>query len=58
MFDYQTSLHPRLDTACRRFSLVHNLTEVAAVIGISAQVLRNKLNPEPTQWLPELKPSR
>ena len=46
MFDYQTSIHPHLDTACRRFSLAHNLTEVAAVIGISAQVLRNKLNPD------------
>ncbi|MGG8471381.1 phage regulatory CII family protein [Rahnella sp. PAMC25617] len=46
MFDYQTSIHPYLDTACRRFSLAHNLTEVAAVMGISAQVLRNKLNPE------------
>ncbi|MBV6819429.1 phage regulatory CII family protein [Rahnella sp. PD12R] len=46
MFDYQTSIHPHLDTACRRFSLAHNLTEVAAVMGVSAQVLRNKLNPE------------
>jgi hypothetical protein len=46
MFDYQTSIHPHFDTACRRFSLAHNLTEVAAVMGISAQVLRNKLNPE------------
>ena len=46
MFDYQTSIHPHLDTACRRFSLAHNLTEVAAVMGISAQVLRNKLNPD------------
>lgn len=46
MFDYQTSIHPHFDTACRRFSLAHNLTELAAVIGISAQVLRNKLNPD------------
>ncbi|WP_413535858.1 phage regulatory CII family protein [Rahnella inusitata] len=46
MFDYQTSIHPHLDTACRRFSLAHNLTEVAAVMGVSAQVLRNKLNPD------------
>jgi hypothetical protein len=46
MFDYQTSIHSHFDTACRRFSLAHNLTELAAVIGISAQVLRNKLNPE------------
>lgn len=46
MFDYQTSIHPHFDTACRRFSLAHNLTELAAVIGMSAQVLRNKLNPD------------
>ncbi|ADW74156.1 regulatory CII family protein [Rahnella aceris] len=46
MFDYQTSIHPHFDTACRRFSLAHNLTKVAAVMGISAQVLRNKLNPD------------
>ncbi|MFS7246832.1 phage regulatory CII family protein [Rahnella inusitata] len=46
MFDYQTSIHPHLDTAYRRFSLSHNLTEVAARMGISAQVLRNKLNPD------------
>jgi hypothetical protein len=45
MFDYQTSIHPCFDTACRRFSLAHNLTEVASVLGITAQVLRNKLNP-------------
>lgn len=46
MFDYQTSIHPHLDVACRRFSLAHNLTELAADMGISAQVLRNKLNPD------------
>ncbi len=45
MFDYQTSIHPHLDTACRRFSLAHNLTELAEGMGITAQVLRNKLNP-------------
>lgn len=45
MFDYQASIHPCFDTACRRFSLGHNLTEVAGVVGITAQVLRNKLNP-------------
>ena len=46
MFDYQASIHPHLDTACRRFSLAHNLAEVAKVMGVSAQVLRNKLNPD------------
>lgn len=46
MFDYQTSIHPHLDAACRRFSLAHNLAEVATVMGVSAQVLRNKLNPD------------
>ena len=45
MFDYQTSIHPHLDTACRSFSLAHNLTELAEGMGITAQVLRNKLNP-------------
>lgn len=45
MFDYQTSIHPHLDTACRRFSLAHNLTELAEGMGVTAQVLRNKLNP-------------
>lgn len=46
MFDYQTSIHPHLDTACRRFSQTHNLAELAADMGVSAQVLRNKLNPD------------
>jgi hypothetical protein len=46
MFDYQTSIHPHLDIAYRRFSLAHNLTQVAAAMGITAQVLRNKLNPD------------
>jgi hypothetical protein len=46
MFDYQVSKHPHLDIACRRFSVAHNLAEIASAMGISAQVLRNKLNPE------------
>lgn len=47
MFDYQTSKHAHFDAACRAFSLAHNLEDVADAIGMrSAQVLRNKLNPE------------
>lgn len=44
MFDFQTSTYPCVDTACRRFSQSHNLTDLAAAMSISAQVLRNKLN--------------
>ncbi|CUZ89535.1 Phage regulatory protein CII (CP76) [Serratia marcescens] len=46
MFDFENSIHPHLDSACRRFALEHNLAELAPVLNISAQVLRNKLNPE------------
>lgn len=46
MFDFENSIHPHLDSACRRFTLEHNLAELAPVLNISAQVLRNKLNPE------------
>lgn len=46
MFDFENSIHPHLDSACRRFVLEHNLVELAPALNISAQVLRNKLNPE------------
>ncbi|PNK88753.1 phage regulatory CII family protein [Serratia odorifera] len=46
MFDYQTSKHSRLSSACRRFAQAHNLAELAPMLNVSAQVLRNKLNPE------------
>jgi len=46
MFDYQTSKHSHLSSACRRFAQAHNLTELAPALNVSPQVLRNKLNPE------------
>jgi hypothetical protein len=46
MFDYQASKHHFLDSACRRFVQAHNLATLAPALNISAQVLRNKLNPE------------
>ncbi|AVE51849.1 MULTISPECIES: phage regulatory CII family protein [Serratia] len=46
MFDFENSIHSHLDSACRRFALEHNLAELAPALNISAQVLRNKLNPE------------
>lgn len=33
------------------FSLAHNLTQVAEKVGVTAQVLRNKLNPMQTRRL-------
>ncbi|WP_279026864.1 phage regulatory CII family protein [Gibbsiella quercinecans] len=46
MFDYQTSKQSHLGSACRRFAHAHNLAELAPILKISPQVLRNKLNPE------------
>ncbi|EMH4136370.1 phage regulatory CII family protein, partial [Serratia marcescens] len=46
MFDYQTSKHSHLSSACRRFAQAHNLAELAPALNVSPQVLRNKLNPE------------
>ncbi|WP_193427502.1 phage regulatory CII family protein, partial [Serratia marcescens] len=46
MFDFVNSIHPHLDSACRRFALMHNLAELAPALNVSAQVLRNKLNPD------------
>ncbi|PVD42969.1 hypothetical protein C5188_00080 [Serratia liquefaciens] len=46
MFDFENSIHSHLDSACRRFALEHNLAELAPALNISAQILRNKLNPE------------
>lgn len=45
MFDYQASKHAHFDAACRAFALAHNLEDVAAVVGMRPQILRNKLNP-------------
>lgn len=46
MFDFQVSKHPHFDEACRAFALRHNLAQLAVKVGMSAQTLRNKLNPE------------
>lgn len=46
MFDFESSIHKHLDSACRRFAQMHNLAELAPVLNVSPQVLRNKLNPE------------
>ncbi len=46
MFDYKVSTHGHYEGACRRFALAHNLKELAAKGNMSAQVLRNKLNPD------------
>lgn len=46
MFDYQTSTHSHFDSACRVFSRMNNLEDIAQALGMRAQVLRNKLNPD------------
>ena len=46
MFDYQTSTHNYFDAACRAFTKMNNLEDIAQALGMRAQVLRNKLNPE------------
>ena len=51
MFDFQVSNQPHFDTACRAFSLRHNLSEIARTIGMKEQTLRNKLNPDQVHQL-------
>ncbi|WP_215954167.1 phage regulatory CII family protein [Providencia rettgeri] len=48
MFDYQASKQSHFDNACRAFAIKHkgDLVQVAEAIGMNAQMLRNKLNPE------------
>ncbi|KHN51355.1 MULTISPECIES: phage regulatory CII family protein [Pectobacterium] len=46
MFDYQMAKQPHFNNACRAFSNKQNLADVAERIGMNAQMLRNKLNPE------------
>ncbi|WJV52918.1 phage regulatory CII family protein [Pectobacteriaceae bacterium CE90] len=46
MFDYQVSIHQHFANACHAFSLHHNLADLAGSVGMNAQMLRNKLNPE------------
>ncbi|MEQ4986894.1 phage regulatory CII family protein [Proteus sp. fly-1089] len=48
MFDYQFSKQAHFDNACRAFANTHkgDLVQIAESIGMNAQMLRNKLNPE------------
>ncbi|MCQ8231097.1 MULTISPECIES: phage regulatory CII family protein [Pectobacterium] len=46
MFDYQIAKHPHYANACRAFATRHNLVELAEMVGMNPQMLRNKLNPE------------
>ncbi|WP_337264672.1 MULTISPECIES: phage regulatory CII family protein [unclassified Serratia (in: enterobacteria)] len=46
MFDTQQGIHTHWDSACERFAENHNLADLARVTEMSAQVLRNKLNPD------------
>ncbi|MFE8048616.1 phage regulatory CII family protein [Brenneria goodwinii] len=46
MFDYQIVKHPYYANACRAFATRHNLVELAEMVGMNPQMLRNKLNPE------------
>ncbi|PHM43735.1 phage regulatory CII family protein [Xenorhabdus szentirmaii] len=53
MFDYRVSKQLQFDNACRAFSNTHkgDLTQIAESIGMSPQILRNKLNPEQRHML-------
>lgn len=51
MFDYQVSIQPHFDIACRAFSRRHNIAKLAREIGMKEQTLRNKLNPEQVHQL-------
>lgn len=46
MFDYQIAKQSHFTDACRAFANKQNLADVAASIGMNAQMLRNKLNPD------------
>lgn len=45
MSNHQQHLHSHFASACDRFKQVHNLTQLAAEMGMNADVLRNKFNP-------------
>lgn len=45
MSNHQSNLHTGFVSACDRFAAAHNLAQIAAQIGMSADVLRNKFNP-------------
>lgn len=54
MFDYQVSKHPCFEEACRTFAAKHNMTQLAAQLGMNVQTLRNKLNPDQPHQLTAL----
>ena len=45
MSNHQQHLHSNFASACDRFKQVHNLTQLAAEMGMNADVLHNKFNP-------------
>lgn len=51
MFDYRISTQSYFSDAMLAFSLKHNMTKLAAQVGINPQTLRNKLNPEQAHQL-------
>ncbi|CBJ80127.1 Regulatory protein CII bacteriophage 186 [Xenorhabdus bovienii SS-2004] len=53
MFDYRVSKQSYFDNACRAFSNAHSgdLVQIAESIGMTPQILRNKLNPEQPHML-------
>lgn len=46
MFISSDCKHPHLESACSRFKSNHEISAIAPLAGIDAQVLRNKLNPD------------
>ena len=46
MFISSDCKHPHLESACSRFKSNHEVSAIAPLAGIDAQVLRNKLNPD------------
>ncbi|WP_237387279.1 phage regulatory CII family protein [Xenorhabdus sp. Sc-CR9] len=53
MFDYRVSKQSHFDNACRAFSNTHkgSLVQIAEAVGLTPQMLRNKLNPEQRHML-------
>ena len=46
MFISSDCKHPHFESACSRFKSNHEISAIAPLAGIDAQVLRNKLNPD------------
>ena len=51
MYDYKVSIHNHLDSACRAFSLAHNVEQLAKDLGMRPATLRCKLNPDQVHQL-------